>query len=66
MEQQKAYYESLSENKRYQLSMEEERNDNLLRALMSLEAEFKNKPLVNPETGGGTIQTVPPADTQRK
>lgn len=66
MEQQKAYYESLSGAKRDQLSLEEDRNDNLLRAVMSLEAEFKNKPVTNPETGGGTIQTVPPTDSPRK
>jgi hypothetical protein len=58
MEQQKAYYESLSENMRYPLSMEEERNDNLLRGLMGLEQEFTNKPAVHPETPG-TIQNIP-------
>jgi hypothetical protein len=65
MEQQKAYYESLSENMRYPLSMEEERNDNLLRGLMGLEQEFTNKPAVNPEIPG-TIQNIPqrpPTDT---
>jgi hypothetical protein len=67
MEQQKAYYESLNENNRYALSMEEERNDNLLRALMGLEQEFKNKPTINPETPG-TIQNIPnaPADSPKK
>jgi hypothetical protein len=64
MEQQKAYYESLAENKRYPLSMEEERNDNFLRALMSLEQEYKNKPALSPEIPG-TIQNIPkaPVDT---
>jgi hypothetical protein len=67
MEQQKVYYESLNENKRYALSMEEERNDNLLRALMSLEQEYKNKPALNPEMPG-TIQNIPnpPADSLKK
>jgi hypothetical protein len=67
MEQQKVYYESLNENKRYALSMEEERNDNLLRALMSLEQEYKNKPLSNPEIPG-TIQNIPnrPTDSPKK
>ncbi len=66
MEQQKAYYESLNENKRYALSMEEERNNNLLRALMGLEQEYTNKPVISPEIPG-TIQNVPnsPADTPR-
>ena len=47
--------------------MEEERNDNLLRALMGLEQEFKSKPILNPETPG-TIQNIPnvPADSPKK
>lgn len=65
MQQQKAYYESLSENKRYQLSLEEERNENLLRAALSLEAEFKNKPALNPESGG-TIQNLPQGTDSQK
>ena len=66
MEQQKAYYESLDENKRYGLSIEEERNDNLLRALMSLEQEYKDKPLINAETPG-SIQNIPrAADTPKR
>ncbi|RYF90507.1 MAG: DUF2723 domain-containing protein, partial [Chitinophagaceae bacterium] len=56
MQQQASYYESLSEGKRYALSQEEERNDNLLRALMSLEQQFKNPAPANPENTG-TIQT---------
>lgn len=66
MEQQAAYYESLSENKRYALSYEEERNTNLLRGLMSLEQQYKNVPVPNPENTG-TIQTQPtlPADSQK-
>ncbi len=66
MEQQKMYYESLNEKMRYSLSMEEERNDNLLRGLMGLEQEFTKQPAVNPETPG-TIQNVPraPADTPK-
>ncbi len=66
MQQQRAFYESLNENKRYQLSLEEERNDNLLRAVLGLEAEFKSKPVTNPEIGSGTIQTAPvtPSDSQ--
>jgi hypothetical protein len=67
MEQQAAYYESLSENKRYSLSGEEERNSNLLRTLMGLEQQFKNPPKNNPESTG-TIQTQPtaPADSPKK
>ncbi|RYY70497.1 MAG: DUF2723 domain-containing protein [Chitinophagaceae bacterium] len=63
--QQKAYYESLSENRRYQLSMEEQRNAQLLNNVLRLEAEF-DKPRVNPETGTGVINNVPQgADTGR-
>jgi hypothetical protein len=61
MRQQKAFYESLNENRRYQLSIEEERNDNLLNAVLQLEDQYKNKPLPNPETGAGTIKTLPPS-----
>ena len=66
MEQQAAYYESLSENKRYSLSNEEERNSNLLRGLMGLEQQFKSAPLPNPESTG-TIKTQPalPSDSQK-
>ena len=66
MEQQVAYYESLSENKRYALSPEEERNGNLLQALLGLEQQFKTPALLSPE-GPGTIKTQPtvPADSQR-
>ena len=66
MEQQAAYYESLSENKRYALSPEEERNGNLLQALLGLEQQFKTPALLSPE-GPGTIKTQPtvPADSQR-
>ena len=67
MEQQKTYYESLNENKRAALGYEEERNDNLLRGLMGLEEQFKNKPVVTPEKPG-TIQNIPvaPADSPKK
>jgi hypothetical protein len=66
MDQQAAYYESLSENKRYALSQEEERNGNLLRALIGLEQQFKTPALPNMENSG-TIKTQPtvPADSQR-
>ena len=66
MQQQQAYYQSLSEKKRYALGLEEERNENLLRALMSLEADFTNKGL-NPENGGPVIQTAPtPSDSPKR
>ena len=66
MEQQAAYYESLSENKRYSLSNEEEINSNLLRGLMGLEQQFKSAPMPNPESTG-TIKTQPalPSDSQK-
>jgi len=65
IEQQASYYENLSENKRYALSYEEERNGNLLRGLMGLEQQYKTPPAQNPESTG-TIKTQPalPADSQ--
>ena len=49
MEQQVAYYNSLSDNKRDNLSDEEGRNDNLLKGLMGLEQQFKNQKPAIPE-----------------
>ena len=63
MEQQATYYESLSENKRYAMSQEEERNGNLLKGLLSLEQQFKNPPLPNPESTGVIKTPTLPADT---
>ncbi len=57
MEQQQSYYESLSGNRRDNLAYEEERNLNLLRALMSLEQQFSIKPQL-PENSA-PIQTSP-------
>lgn len=57
MEQQASYYQGLSDNKRDALSSEEERNANLLRGLMGMEQQFKNKPAaVETPT---TISTMP-------
>jgi hypothetical protein len=56
MEQQASYYGGLSDNKRDALSSEEERNANLLRGLMGMEQQFKNKPAAV-ETS--TISTLP-------
>jgi hypothetical protein len=56
MEQQASYYQGLSDNKRDALSSEEERNANLLRGLMGMEQQFKNKPAAV-ETS--TISTTP-------
>jgi hypothetical protein len=66
MEQQQAYYQSLPDNKRDGLSYEEERNDNLLRALMGLEQQFKT-PQQQLESGA-PIQTQPlaPGDSPRQ
>ncbi|MFN8248295.1 MAG: DUF2723 domain-containing protein [Ferruginibacter sp.] len=55
MEQQAIYYQSLSDNKRDFLSTEEERNDNLLKALMGMEQQFKNQP--PPVENSGEIKT---------
>lgn len=63
MEQQAAYYQQLPQAKRDAMAFEEERNENMLRGLMSLEQQFKNKP-VTQETPG-TINTVP-VDSGRK
>ena len=58
MEQQKAYYESLSERRRDNLSLEEERNDNLFKGLMGLEAQFKSQQQLL-ESGPGKVNTRP-------
>jgi hypothetical protein len=42
MEQQSAYYNSLSDNKRDAMTYEEERNEGLLRNLMGMSQQFKN------------------------
>jgi hypothetical protein len=42
MQQQAAYYESLSDSRRDILSYEEERNQNLLKGLLQMEQQFKN------------------------
>ncbi len=58
MEQQAAYYESLSDNKREAMRYEEERNSQLMGGLLQMEQQFKNPqpPVVeNP----ATIQTQP-------
>lgn len=58
MEQQQSYYQSLSDNRRDNLSFEEERNDNLLNALAGIEQQLKMQQQV--ETGS-SIQTQPVA-----
>ena len=42
MDQQAAYYQNLSDEKRDNLSFEEQRNDNLLKNLIGWEQQFKN------------------------
>jgi hypothetical protein len=65
MTEQKAYYESLSDRKRTGMGTEEQRNEELLRLVTAMQANFANKPTVNPETGT-TIQNVPkPVDTNQ-
>lgn len=68
MEQQVAYYQSLDDNKRDLLSFEEERNMNLLKALTSLEQQFKNPQQFLEDKG--TINTTPvtksAADSNKK
>ncbi|MBX2938585.1 MAG: DUF2723 domain-containing protein [Ferruginibacter sp.] len=63
MEQQQAYYQSLPDRMRDALAYEEERNDGLLRALFSLEQQFKQmNAQPNVETQGN-IQTAPVTDS---
>ncbi|MEO5966662.1 MAG: DUF2723 domain-containing protein, partial [Ferruginibacter sp.] len=59
MQQQQAYYQSLSENRRDNLSNEEARNEKLLEGLMSLDQQFKaQRQLINRESK--TITTDSP------
>jgi hypothetical protein len=58
MLEQQTYYASLPARLRSGLEYEEDRNDALLRALISLEKEFAQPTLSNPETNN-QIQTVP-------
>ncbi|MEO7446151.1 MAG: DUF2723 domain-containing protein [Ferruginibacter sp.] len=44
IEQQAAYYQQLPQNKRDALAYEEDRNENMMKGLLSLEQQFKNKP----------------------
>lgn len=64
MEQQATYYESLPDSKREALSYEEERNQNLLKGLMQMEQQFKNRPQLPAETPT-QINTQPVAPTQK-
>ncbi|MEO5943185.1 MAG: hypothetical protein ABIP30_08690, partial [Ferruginibacter sp.] len=61
-------YQSLDDNKRDLLSYEEERNLNLLKALMSLEQQFKNPQQML--ENNGPITTTPvikaAADSNKK
>ena len=51
MEQQQTYYQNLSDDRRDNLSNEEERNETLLKGLMQLDQQFKNKPPVTENPG---------------
>ena len=57
IEQQSAYYQSLSDERRDNLEDEERRNDNNMRNLLALEQQFKNPPpaIENP----GQLKTTP-------
>jgi len=63
MQQQQTYYQSLSDVRRDNLSFEEERNDNLLKALLGMEQQFEMQKQME---AGGTIKTQPvaPGDSQ--
>ena len=58
MEQQLAFYQTLTDNRRDNLSAEEERNESLLKGLMALEQQFKNQP-PPPVENSGQLQTQP-------
>ena len=57
IEQQAAYYQSLSDDKRENLSNEEERNQSLQKGMMAIEQQFRNQPA--PVENPGKIQTEP-------
>ncbi len=63
MEQQAAYYESLSDSRRDNLSMEEERNQGMLRSLMAIEQQFRNAP--PPVENRNSLQTQPVQPQQK-
>jgi hypothetical protein len=67
MEQQVVYYQSLDGNKRDVLSYEEDRNNNLLKALMGLEQQFKNpQQMVEDNTPISTTPVTTPAKDSPK
>jgi len=59
MEQQVAYYQSLSDTRRDILSYEEERNQNLLKGLLQFEQQFKQRPPMELPTQGSTQPVTP-------
>ena len=59
MEQQAAFYESLSENKRAAMRYEEERNAQYLGGLMQLEQQFKQMQIPPVNETPGPIRTQP-------
>ena len=60
MEQQAAYYQSLSDNKRAAMSYEEERNNQLLGGLLQMEQQFKQMQSQAPaKETPGVINTQP-------
>ena len=64
MEQQAAYYESLSDDRREAIYDEVLRNQNLLKGLMALEQQFKNQP-PPPVENPGQIKTDPVKPLQK-
>ena len=65
MEQQMNYYQSLTDEKRDNLSYEEDRNQNLLKALMGMEQQFKNMPPPTDNPAKLNTQPVAPGDSQQ-
>ncbi|MEO6405146.1 MAG: DUF2723 domain-containing protein [Ferruginibacter sp.] len=63
IEQQSRYYEQLSDSRREALSNEEQRNNNMMQGLMSLEQQYRS-PKQNIETGTQIItQPIRPKDS---
>lgn len=65
MNEQKTYYESLTENKRYSLGNEEQRNEELLRMVTTMKGQFSGKQIANPENSGVIQNTPQAADSNR-
>ncbi len=64
MEQQAAYYESLSDNKRAAMKYEEDRNAQLLGGLLQMEQQFKQMQMAPVKENPAIINTQPVDSTK--